>query len=56
MSDSLIAWKPRIDEPSKPRPSEKVSSPNVDAGMVVLHDAGKVAEANVDVLDVVVAD
>ena len=34
MSDSLIAWNPRIEEPSKPSPSEKVSSPNVDAGMV----------------------
>src|SRR6476646_8140269 len=34
MSDSLIAWNPRIDEPSKPRPSLKVSSPKVDAGMV----------------------
>src|SRR3954447_21273525 len=34
MSDSLIAWNPRIDDPSKPRPSENVSSPKVDAGMV----------------------
>ena len=26
MSDSLIAWKPRIDEPSNPTPSVKMSS------------------------------
>src|SRR3954469_18810710 len=34
MSDSLIAWKPRMDDPSKPRPSVKVSGPKVSAGMV----------------------
>src|SRR3712207_9255610 len=34
MSDSLIAWKPRIEEPSNPRPSENVSSPKVEAGIV----------------------
>jgi hypothetical protein len=34
MSDSLIAWNPRIEDPSKPRPSENVSSPKVDAGIV----------------------
>ena len=34
MSDSWIAWKPRIDEPSKPRPSENTSSSNEPAGTV----------------------
>src|SRR5207245_2807415 len=32
MSDSWISWNPRIDEPSKPRPSSKLSSENSDAG------------------------
>jgi len=34
MSDSWIAWNPRIDEPSNMRPSVKTSSPNADAGTV----------------------
>src|SRR5689334_21371997 len=33
MSLSLIFWKPRMDEPSKPRPSAKVSSVSSVAGM-----------------------
>src|ERR1700754_3161946 len=33
MSDSLIAWKPRTDEPSKAAPSSRMS-PAVDAGTV----------------------
>ena len=34
MSDSLIAWKPRIDEPSKPRPSSNTDWSNDDTGTV----------------------
>ena len=34
MSDSWIAWKPRIDEPSNIRPSVKTSASNVDTGTV----------------------
>src|SRR6478735_4427561 len=34
MSDSLIAWKPRIDEPSKPRPSSKTLWSKEEAGTV----------------------
>ena len=34
MSDSLIAWKPRIDEPSKARPLSKTSWPKDDTGTV----------------------
>src|ERR1700722_18334586 len=34
MSDSWIAWNPRIDEPSNIRPSVKTSSLNADAGTV----------------------
>ena len=33
MSLSLIAWKPRIDEPSKPSPSRIISSSSVAAGI-----------------------
>src|SRR5437762_8978070 len=33
MSLSLIAWKPRIDEPSNPRPSVKVSSSSCFSGI-----------------------
>src|SRR5918993_4178141 len=34
MSDSLMAWKPRIEEPSKPRPSSKTLWSKDDAGTV----------------------
>ena len=34
MSDSLIAWKPRIDEPSKPRPSSNTDWSNDETGTV----------------------
>ena len=33
MSDSLISWKPRIDEPSKPMPSLKSSSVKSSTGI-----------------------
>src|SRR5882724_169998 len=33
MSLSLMAWKPRMDEPSKPRPSLIISSSSVAAGI-----------------------
>jgi hypothetical protein len=33
MSLSLIAWNPRMDEPSKPSPSRHMSSSRVAAGM-----------------------
>ena len=57
MSDSWIFWKPRIDEPSKARPSSKTSGPNEPAGHgEVLHDAGQVAEPDVDDLDALVLD
>ena len=57
MSDSWISWNPRIDEPSKPRPSVKTSSPNEPAGHgEVLHDAGQVAEPDVDHLDALLLD
>src|ERR687898_1906391 len=32
MSDSWISWKPRIDEPSKPSPSSKLSSESSPTG------------------------
>src|SRR3954452_5237081 len=32
MSDSWISWKPRIEEPSKPKPSSKLSSVSWDMG------------------------
>ena len=34
MSDSLMAWKPRIDEPSKFRPSSKTASSKDETGTV----------------------
>ena len=34
MSDSWIAWKPRIDDPSNIRPSVKTSASNVSTGTV----------------------
>ncbi len=34
MSDSLMAWKPRIDEPSKARPLSNTSWPKDDTGTV----------------------
>ena len=34
MSDSWIAWKPRIDDPSNIRPSVKTSASNVWTGTV----------------------
>ena len=57
MSDSWIAWKPRIEEPSNICPSTKKSSSTDSRRHVeVLHDAGQVAEADVDELDVLVLD
>ena len=57
MSDSWIAWKPRIDEPSNIRPSVKTDGAEVlDREGEVLHDPGQVAEADVDELDVVLLD
>ena len=57
MSDSWMAWKPRIEEPSKSRPSSKTAWSNDDTGHgEVLHDAGQVAEADVDHLDALVLD
>ena len=34
MSDSWIAWKPRIDEPSKPSPSSNVACVKLSTGTV----------------------
>ena len=34
MSDSWMAWKPRIDDPSNIRPSSKTSGPNEETGTV----------------------
>ena len=49
MSDSLIALQPRIDEPSKPRPSSKVSSSrSIDRKGAVLPAAEHVDELQVD--------
>ena len=57
MSDSWIAWKPRIDEPSNISPSVKKSASTDCGGDVeVLHDARQVAEPDVDELDVLVLD
>ncbi len=57
MSDSLIDWKPRTDEPSNARPSSNTSSSNAEAGdREVLHDTGQVAESDVDVLDTFLLD
>src|SRR5712691_13241099 len=33
MSDSSMVWKPRMEEPSKPRPSSKMSSLSSETGM-----------------------
>src|SRR5438093_7294630 len=42
MSDSLIACQPRMDEPSKPRPSSKTASSRASAGIVkCCHRPGK---------------
>ena len=55
MSDSWISWKPRIDEPSKPRPSSKTSSVSSCAGIEkCCIRPGQVAEADVDDLDLLV--
>ena len=57
MSDSWMAWKPRIDEPSNIWPSVKKSAVDALGGDVeVLHHAGQVAEPDVDELDVLVLD
>ena len=54
MSDSWISWKPRIDEPSKPKPSSKASSDTSSNGhREVLHQSGKVREPDVDELGAV---
>ena len=57
MSDSWIAWKPRIEEPSK---FEAVVEDRLvergDGHREVLHDAGQVTEADVDHLDALVLD
>ena len=52
-----MAWKPRIEEPSKLRPSSKTDwSNDDDRDREVLHHAGQVAEADVDHLDALVLD
>ena len=52
MSDSWIAWKPRIDEPSNISPSSRhVLVERTRRDGEVLHDAGQVAEPDVDELD-----
>ena len=57
MSDSWIAWKPRIDEPSNIWPvGEEVLVEGLGRAREVLHDAGQVAEADVDELDALVLD
>ena len=35
MSLSLMGWKPRMDEPSKPTPSSKLDSSSLSKGMLV---------------------
>ena len=57
MSDSWIDWKPLIDEPSKAMPAASESTDTV-AGRhgEVVHDAGQVAEPDVEDLDIVVRD
>ncbi len=51
MSDSWIAWKPRIDDPSNIWPSVKnFWSNGLDRHVEVLHHAGQVAEPDVDEL------
>ena len=55
MSDSWISWKPRIEEPSKPKPSSNTSAVRAVGGhREVLHEAGKVDEPDVDDLDALV--
>ena len=57
MSDSWIAWKPRIEEPSKFRPSSKTAWSNDDTGTVkCCMTPGQVAEPDVDHLDALVLD
>ena len=57
MSDSWIFWKPRIDEPSKASPSSKTGLvERAGRDGEVLHDAGQVAEPDVDDLDTLVLD
>ena len=57
MSLSLIAWKPRIDEPSKPSPSRIISSSSVAAGIEKCCQVpGQVAELHVHDLDVLLPD
>ncbi len=57
MSDSWMAWKPRIDEPSNIWPSVKKSAARLWRRHVeVLHHAGQVAEPDVDELDVLLLD
>ena len=57
MSDSWMAWKPRIDEPSNIWPvGEEVLVDRLSRHVEVLHDTGQVAEADVDELDVLVLD
>ncbi len=53
MSDSWMAWNPRIDEPSNIWPfGEEVDVDRLRGHVEVLHDAGQVAEPDVDELDV----
>ena len=57
MSDSWISWNPRIDEPSKPEALvEHVGGELRGRYREVLHQAGQVAEPDVDDLDVLVRD
>ena len=57
MSDSWIDWNPRMDEPSKARPSSKTLSSKAETGIEkCCNDTGQVAEPNVDELDVFVFD
>ena len=55
MSDSWISWKPRIDEPSNPKPSSNTSAVSCMGGdREVLHEARQVDEPEVDDLDALV--
>ena len=55
MSDSWISWKPRIDEPSNPKPSLKsVLGQLLGGDREVLGHAGQVGEPHVDDLDALV--
>ena len=52
MSDSSIAWNPRMDEPSNPYPSSNASSIEfVRRNRKVLHQTGEIAEPEVDYFD-----